>query len=117
MADFHIEIAQSSSGARILRIYGPLTLNTLFEFQNESRKDTSTGLMLDLTAVPYMDSAGLGSILGVFASCQRTGRGFALTGAADRIVTLFKVARVDTILPVFATPEAAEQTMAKAAGV
>jgi hypothetical protein len=37
-------------------------------------------------------------------------RGFAVAGAADRIVTLFKVARVDTILPSFATQEAAEQT-------
>jgi hypothetical protein len=46
MADFHIEIAQASSGARILRIIGPLTLNTLFEFQGEDRKDTSTGLLL-----------------------------------------------------------------------
>jgi anti-sigma B factor antagonist len=116
MADFHIEIAPSSSGVRILRIHGPLTLSTLFEFQNEARKDTSTGILLDLTAVPYMDSAGLGSVLGVFASCQRTGRGFALAGAANRIITLFKVARVDTILPIFATPEAAEQTLAKAAG-
>jgi anti-anti-sigma regulatory factor len=63
-----------------------------------------------------MDSAGLGSILGMFVSCQRTGRGFAVAGAADRIVTLFKVARVDTFLPIFATLEAAEQTLAKAAG-
>jgi len=115
MTDFRIEIAPSSSGARILRVNGPLTLNTLFEFQNEARKDTSRGILLDLTAVPYMDSAGLGSILGVFASCQRTGRCFALAGAADRIMTLFKVARVDTILPIFATPEAAEQTLSKAA--
>jgi anti-sigma B factor antagonist len=116
MTDFHIEIAHGSSGARILRITGPLTLNTLFEFQNEARKDTSAALLVDLTAVPYMDSAGLGSILGAFASCQRTGRGFALAGAVARVVTLFKVAQVDTILPMFATPDAAEHTLSKVAG-
>src|ERR1700728_144930 len=115
MADFHIEIAPSSSGVRILRIHGPLTLSTLFEFQNEARKDTSTGILLDLTAVPYMDSAGLGSVLGVFASCQRTGRD--LPWRARRIELLpSSKSRVDTILPIFATPEAAEQTLAKAAG-
>ena len=117
MADFQIEIAESSSGARILRIIGPLALNTLFEFQDTARKNTSTALLVDLSAVPYMDSAGLGSILGVFVSCQRTGRGFAVVGAADRIMTLFKVARVDTMLPTFSSVEAAEQRLAKAAGV
>jgi len=116
MTELRIEILQSSCGARILRIAGPLTLNTLFEFQNEARRDTSRAILVDLTGVPYMDSAGLGCILGAFASCQRTGRGFALASVPDRIVTLFKVARVDTILPVFATLEAAEQKLAAAAG-
>ena len=62
-----------------------------------------------------MDSVGLGSILGVFASCQRTNRGFAIAGACARVRTLFEVAKADRIVPVFDTVEAAEaQLSAKA---
>jgi len=116
MPDFRLEIANSSSGARVLRLHGPLTLNSLFEFQNEVRSDTSSALLLDLTAVPYMDSAGLGAILGALVSCQRTGRKFGIAGVADRVMTLFKVAHVDTLVPAFATLETAETALAKTAG-
>lgn len=116
MPDFFLEIVQSSIGARIVRIAGPLTLNTLFEFQSEVRKDEETALVVDLAGVPYMDSAGLGSVLGAYASCQRTGRGFAVAGPPDRVMTLFRMSRVDSILPIYASLEAAEGSLARAAG-
>jgi hypothetical protein len=55
--------------------------------------------------VPYMDSAGLGAMLGVLASCQWQDRGFAVSGLSERIRTLFQVTHVDGLIPVFSTAE------------
>jgi anti-sigma B factor antagonist len=103
-----IEIVESPKGARIMKVEGPLTLKTLFEFQQASRELTSHSIVIDITAVPYMDSAGLGSLISVFASCQRTNRGFGITGVSDRIRTLFEVTHCDGLLPCYATLDAAE---------
>jgi anti-sigma B factor antagonist len=67
-----------------------------------------SGLNIDLSGVPYMDSAGLGAILGAFASCQRNNRKFGLVNVSDRVRVLFQVAHVDTVLPQFASLEGAE---------
>jgi anti-sigma B factor antagonist len=108
MDEMTLRTSVSPSGVRIIVLTGPLTLNTLFEFQSEVRREASDSLVVDLTGVPYMDSAGLGSILGAFASCQRTRRGFAIAGICDRVRTLFQVANVDGLLPVFESAADAE---------
>jgi len=109
--NFHIELLDSASGARIMKLTGPLTIQTLFEFQDVARQQTEKSVMIDLTGVPYMDSAGLGSIVSVFTTSQRNGRSFAITGLSDRIRTLFQITRVDGLLPVFASLEQAEASV------
>jgi anti-sigma B factor antagonist len=115
MDDLKIEMEKGASGVRILRLNGPLTLKTLFEFQDLARQDAEAALVVDLSGVPYMDSAGLGTILGILASCQRHARGFGITGATERIKTLFSVAHVDGLIPTFESVESAESRLSKSA--
>ena len=94
-----------------MKLTGPLTLRTLFDFQEAARHEASRAIIIDLAGVPYMDSAGLGSMISVYAACQRTKRGFAIINLPDRIRTLFEMTRVDGLLPCFATLEAAEESL------
>ena len=114
MDELKINTEKGASGAVIIRLNGPLTLNTLFDFQDMVRKETAS-IVLDLSAVPYMDSAGLGAVLGALASCQRHGRGFAVACVNDRIRTLFVVGHVDGLIPAFDSVEIAESRIAKPA--
>ncbi len=104
-----IRTAQSSSGATVLHLSGPLTLNTLFEFQDLVRKENAGGLLIVLTEVPYMDSAGLGAILSAYASCQRHKRNFALASVPERVMSLLRMTKVDSLVPQYETVEAAEK--------
>lgn len=97
-------------GSRILRLTGPLTLSSLFEFQNALRSDPPALLILDLTAVPYMDSAGMGAIINYFVSCQRHGKKLIVAGVNGRVMELFRMTKVDgllTLVPTVAEAEAA----------
>jgi len=114
MDQTQIQSTVGPTGACILQVLGPLTLKNVFEFQSTARKESERPMIIDLTETPYMDSAGLGAVLGVFASCQRTQRGFAVAGASGRVRTLLQVAKADHIISVFDTVEsAAEQLSAK----
>jgi anti-anti-sigma factor len=108
-----IETSDGAQGARIMKLSGQLTLQTLFDFQQAARQEGAKAVILDMTNLSYMDSGGLGSVLGLFASCQRTHRGFALMGLAERIRSLFEVSRVDGLLPCFDSLDAAESAAAK----
>src|SRR5450432_1258213 len=108
MNEFKVWIIERAEGTRVLKVEGPLTLTTLFEFQDLVRTIESPRLILDLSGVPYMDSAGLGSVLGAYVSCQRQERKFALANVSTRILTLLQVTHVEMVLPRYEFGEVAE---------
>jgi anti-sigma B factor antagonist len=107
MPSLEINVLSRPSGARIVSLRGPLTLQTLFDLQNTLRQEHSD-LIIDLSEVPFMDSAGLGAILSAYASCQRNGKSFALAGVSSRVTVLLEVTKVNTLLPIFNTVADAE---------
>jgi anti-anti-sigma factor len=109
MADFSMTWSDGSlEGERILKLSGPFTLSTVFEFQDAMRTNHPPIMIVDLTDVPYMDSAALGSLMGLHVSCQQHSRRYALVGASDRLQTLFRVSGVNTILVCFPSLAEAE---------
>ena len=112
MYELVIEIEKIPSGVTVIRLRGPVTMKDIFEFQESARSQAGGPILIDLEQVPYIDSAGLGALLGVMASCERDGRRFGITGACDRVRTLFQVTRVDTLIPSFDSVATAEAQLA-----
>ena len=96
-----------SADVFVFRLKGPFILGTMFELQNALREPDLKGCILDFGEVPYMDSAGLGVILGHFAHTQRSGTKMALIGVSPRVHKIFEITHTDQILPIFANPEEA----------
>ncbi len=112
MAELQIDVAAGPvTGMRILRLTGPFTLTTLFAFQETVRQDPGPITIIDLSEVPYMDSAALGSLLGLHVSCQRDGRKYSLIGIPPRVEVLLRTSRVDNILVIHPTLAAAELSL------
>jgi anti-sigma B factor antagonist len=92
------EYDDPDSGFRILQLTGPLVLRTMFDFQARVRLASPLHLILDLTGVEYIDSAGLGVILEGHVSHQRREKKMILVGVTPRIETLLQITHTDTIL-------------------
>ncbi len=101
----------SRPGVTLLKVRGPLTIRNFFDFQDQTRKETSPVLIIDLADVPYMDSAALGSLLGVHVSCGKSNRKYALVNVPDRLLTMFTVCGVSDVLVTFPTVSAAEAAL------
>ncbi len=110
-----MRIETTPTGVVVYHLAGPLVLNTLFDFQSAARANGGAATVVDLSEVPYMDSAGLGAVLGVFASCQRAGRGFAIAGVPERVRTLLRISHVDGLVAAYDTAEDAGRELSKAA--
>jgi len=85
----------------VVRLHGALTLDNVRQFQNAIRGETAARMILDLSQVPYIDSAGLGSIVGAYVSLQKKGRWMALTGVNERVSKLFEITRVQNLFLTF----------------
>ncbi len=81
--------------SRILKLTGPLTISTLFEFQNLVRANSSPKLILDFTNVPYVDSAGVGALVGAYVRHQKEGHSVTLAGVNDRVRGTLRVTQVE----------------------
>jgi anti-sigma B factor antagonist len=88
----------AKDGIVILALDGPFTLGNMFQLQSDLRGLTPPCLIMDLSSVPYMDSAGLGVIMNYFVSSQNHGRKFYVTGVSDRLRALLEMTKVDAVL-------------------
>jgi anti-sigma B factor antagonist len=99
----------SQPGQRILTLDGALVMTTMFEFQATVRADTSRALIIDFTKVPYVDSAGIGALVGAYVTRQHSGRVLALVGVSERVHNALKVTRVEQFFQFYDSVSAAEQ--------
>jgi len=110
----HIEdAADMLEGQRVLRLSGPILISNFFPFQALVRANTSRSLILDLTQVPYIDSAGLGALVGAYVNHQKDGRSLALVGVAERVRNIMRATRVEQFFQFYDTPQTAQGALAK----
>ena len=104
----------------IFRLTGPFTArdmyNTLtpahmkdmFEHEVEPGETPPSLNIFDLSGVPYMDSMGLGVLVTQYVRCQGKGVRMVATGLTARVLEVFKLTKVSTIIPMAASVEDAE---------
>jgi anti-sigma B factor antagonist len=105
------DIPGPKDGQRILRLIGPLTMSNLFDFQSKVRTNTSRVLLLDFTGVPYVDSAGIGALVGAYVTHNKEGRGLYMIGVNERVMNALKVTHVEKFFHFVESLSAAEQAI------
>jgi anti-sigma B factor antagonist len=94
------ERIDNTNGTSVFRLVGPLTIRNLFEIQAALRSDPLPKVMVvDLTQVPYMDSAGMGVIVNSYVHARNHGSEFIAVGVHERVKALFELTRVDKLIP------------------
>ena len=117
---FTIERSQGKvPGTVIFRLSGPFTARDMYgslspsalrnTFESEMEGEKHTLHILDLTEVPYMDSAGLGLIVSHYVRCQNRGVRLVAAGVSSRVLQLLEMTKVDKFFPRFATVEDADR--------
>ena len=107
-----IERVDAEGDASILRLHGPLLLGNFFSFQSMVRSDTAGTLIVDVADMPYIDSAGIGCLVGAHVSRENSGRKLIVVGASERIINALKATKVDQL---FTFAPDIEQAKAQAA--
>jgi anti-sigma B factor antagonist len=88
-------------GRGVLCLKGPLTAENLPSFQSAILRENVPTMILDFSEVPYVDSAGLGSLVSVYVSRQKLGQRLALTGVNPRIIDLLEITKMEQLFLIF----------------
>src|SRR3974377_2352988 len=90
-------VDDAGGGSVIFRLHGPLLLGNFFSFQSMVRSDQSNLLIIDIADVPYIDSAGIGCLVGAHVSREHAGRKLILVGASERLINMLRATNVDQL--------------------
>jgi anti-anti-sigma factor len=116
---FTIERSQGKTrGTVIFRLSGPFTARDMYSslspsalrntFESED-SDQDALHILDLTEVPYVDSAGLGLMVSHYVRCQDRGVRLVLAGVSPRVFQLLEMTKVEKFFPRVAALEEADR--------
>lgn len=96
---------------KVLVLSGVLTAETSPDFQDTVRQNEAGTLLLDMTDVRYIDSTGLGTIIGAYVSFERRLHRLLLAGLNDRIWDLFRMCKVADVFTRYPTVADAEKVL------
>lgn len=94
----------------VVEVSGDLDLYSapwLFAALTDLRRSSCNLVIVDMAAVDFMDSSGLGVLIGGVKWTRAKGGALVLCGAPERVLRILRVTGVVKVLPVFETlPEA-----------
>jgi len=104
----------ASKGARgetIMSLKGPLSIHTVFTFQDAIRSDPSPVMIVDFTGVPFIDSAGLGALVGVSVTARKAGRKIAFAAMNTQARALIDMTHINQVFHTYDTIQDAEAAL------
>jgi len=91
----------------ITRLSGMLSLETVHTFIETMRLEPAAYLILDMSGVSYLDSAGVGALVSLFVSQRNRKKTLAVAALTKQGTAVLQVAGLTKLLPIFPTVEQA----------
>lgn len=103
-------VEPTGQGAIVFALHGPFTARDSFSslspdafrktFDPPPAGAQHTAQIIDLSGVPYMDSMGLGLLVGMYVTAKKKGIPWSVRGCSARVLELFTLTKVDSFLPI-----------------
>ena len=100
-----------SDNFTILYVEGLIKLGESAEFFSSALenvlKNESSNVIIDFTKIDYIDSTGIGELVGYLGKFTTQNRKLILVNPSERIMKLLKLAKLDTVFKIYTTEEEA----------
>ncbi len=98
-------------GEKVMVLDGVLNAETATLFRDSVRENDSPTLVIDMSRVRYVDSSGLGVLIGAYVSFENKCRRLLLAGLNDRVWDLFRTCKIQDLFTRYPTVADAEHTV------
>jgi anti-sigma B factor antagonist len=107
-----IQQETTAQGQHVIRVRGFITLRNVQQLQQAIQQLRGEITIVEMSAVPYMDSAGLGALMNGYIACQKYGGQFALAAVPQRVRDLLQITKVESLFKIFGTLDEAAASLA-----
>lgn len=100
-----IRTSEPRAGVAVLTLEGRLTLVSASQLKSAITEAVDAGrtrVVVDLTAVGFMDSSGLGVLVAGLKKARQEGGDLRLTGVNQQVATVLELTNLDRVLHVHA---------------
>lgn len=107
-----IALQRPEQGSAILTLTGRLDLGSAPSFREAITRtvhDGSPRVVVDLSHVPFIDSSGLGALVGGLQQAKDAGGELRIAGALPEVLDVLALMRLDRVLPPYRTLDDALQ--------
>ena len=106
----NVQMQESGNGTpSVAKLDGKLVLETVNQFLQTMRPQASRGLVMDMSGVSFLDSAGVGALVQLFVHRRNQGQKFALAALTPQGMAVMQVAGLLKLMPVFPSVAEAQQ--------
>ena len=115
MSPITLDLEKDAGSDEAMAVYhakGKLSLETVSSFIQQMRPEQSAKLVLDLGAVTFLDSAGVGALVSLFVNRRNQGKALALAGLSPQAKAVVLVAGLQNLLPIYGSVQEAATSRA-----
>ncbi|MCG7287331.1 STAS domain-containing protein [Cellulomonas sp. ACRRI] len=97
-----------SEGAAVLRVHGRLTMAAAGELKAAVDREVADGrtlVVVDLADTAFLDSSGLGALVGGLRTARAAGGDLRIAGVGQQVRTVLELTTMDRVLRPYATVE------------
>jgi anti-sigma B factor antagonist len=109
-----IQVREIQPEVAVLELAGRLTLGeacqALIQKVEEILRANKACLVLEMAALEFMDSAGLGTVVACYGKAKKAGGGLVLAAPQKKVADTFKITHMDSVVKSFPTAEAAAES-------
>jgi anti-sigma B factor antagonist len=103
-------VSRDDGGATVVRVEGQLIVGNRQELKDLIGSALEAGdrkFLIDFAGAGYIDSSGLGALVGLSRRVREAGGELRLSGLNEDLRSLFELTKLDTLFAIADTPEQA----------
>ena len=104
------QVSRDDGGVTVVRVEGQLIVGNRQELKDLVGAALDAGdrkFLIDFAGAGYIDSSGLGALVGVSRRVREAGGELRLSGLNEDLRSLFELTKLDTLFAIADTPEQA----------
>ncbi|WP_252975141.1 STAS domain-containing protein [Janibacter melonis] len=109
----------NSNGAVVVHCTGEIDVSTASQLRDAVQQvilGGSRSVAIDMTGVSFMDSTGLGVVVGRLKTLRREGGTLTIAATADRVRRVFEITGLDKVFVLYRDPADAARAAAETTG-
>ena len=107
MVDVNVSVLENASVVEVNGRVDSMTAGQFGEGISAPIDEGYINIVLDLSGVDYMSSAGLREIVSALKKAKRAGGDIRISQPSDRVLEVLEMAGLDTIVQIYATQDEA----------